>query len=180
VSGVDDLSASFILRFGDFDLDPAAERLLKGGEPVAVQPQPFKLLHLLVSGAGRVVTRDEIRTALWSDDTFVNFDQGVNFAMRQVRDVLGDDADQPQFIQTVPKRGYRFIVPVDAIDRRTGRPFRPVTDGALQKLLWTNIAEMRVEETHRARTYKRLLVLTAVGGAIAGLLAALALLRFLR
>lgn len=165
-----------ILRFGTFELDADAERLLKNGRPVPLQPQPFKLLHLLASRGGRLVSREEIRAVLWSGDTFVNFEQGVNFAMRQVRDALGEDADRPIFIQTVPKRGYRFLAPVDAVDRRSGRPYRPATDGTLEKILWTNIAELRLEETRRRRRHRTLIAVLAFAGA--AVIVALAIAKF--
>src|SRR2546428_621817 len=106
-----------ILRFGVFELDPRTEQLRRNGLTVRLQPQPFKLLRLLVGEAGRLVTRDEIRAALWNNDTFVDFEQGVNFAIRQVREALEDDAERPVYIQTVPKRGYRFLAPVETVPR---------------------------------------------------------------
>ena len=100
-----------ILRFGVFELDTEAEQLRKNGLMIRLQPQPYRLLKLLAAGAGRVVTRDEIRAALWKGDTFVDFDQGVNFAVKQVREALDDEAERSLYIQTVPKRGYRFVAP---------------------------------------------------------------------
>jgi DNA-binding winged helix-turn-helix (wHTH) protein len=97
-----------LLRFGAFELDIEAERLLRKGRSVRLQPQPFRLLCLLAGQAGRVVTREEIRAALWTSDTFVDFEQGVNFAIKQVREAIGEDADHPIYIQTIPKRGYKF------------------------------------------------------------------------
>jgi len=94
-----------VMRFGVFELDTESEQLLKNGLAIKLKPQPFKLLKLLVNEAGRVVTREEIRGALWSGDTFVDFDQGVNFAIKQVREALDDDSERSLYIQTVPKRG---------------------------------------------------------------------------
>jgi DNA-binding winged helix-turn-helix (wHTH) protein len=155
-------SEPLLLRFGPFELDSASEQLRKNGRLVPLQPQPFKLLSLLAKQGGVVVSRDEIRTALWSDDTFVNFEQGVNFAMRQVREALGEQADRPVFIQTIPKRGYRFVAPIDAIDRKTGRPYVPTTDGSLNKLLWTNIAELRLTDSERAREHQQRMKVLAI------------------
>src|SRR5881397_1754885 len=104
-----------ILRFGLFEIDVEAEQLRKSGRTIRLQPQPFKLLRLLVGEAGRLVTREEIRAALWTGDTFVDFDQGVNFAIKQVREALDDVAERPVYIQTVPKRGYRFLAPVEVV-----------------------------------------------------------------
>src|SRR5262245_62209132 len=103
-----------VFRFGVFELDADAQELRRSGRAIRLQPQPYKLLHLLAANPGRLITREEIRSALWAADTYVDYDQGVNFAMKQVRDALKEDADHPVYIETVPKRGYRFIAPVDA------------------------------------------------------------------
>jgi len=166
-----------IFRFGLFELNTDAEQLLKTGLTVRLQPQPYKLLCLLTSQAGKVVTRDDIRTTLWTDETFVDYEQGVNFAMKQVREALGDDADNPVYIQTIPKRGYRFIAPVDATARGVPQPIqlnRPGTDFNLQKALWFNIAELRLAEESR-RQRQRAAKTAALWGGLALAVAALAL-----
>ena len=109
-----DPSRRSIVHFGSFELDLEAERLLKNGRQVRLQPQPFKLLRLLTNQPGRLVTREEIQAALWTNDTFVDFEQGVNFAIKQVREALGDRAENSIYVETVPKRGYRFLAPVSA------------------------------------------------------------------
>lgn len=98
-----------VFRFGVFELDAAAGELRKEGRRVRLQPQPAKLLHALLARPGEVVTRDEIRQLLWGAETFVDFDPSLNFAIKQVRMALGDDADAPRFIETIPRRGYRFV-----------------------------------------------------------------------
>jgi DNA-binding winged helix-turn-helix (wHTH) protein len=140
-----------MLRFGTFELDEQAGQLRRAGTAIRLQPQPFRLLVLLVSRAGELVTREEIRQQLWGDDTYVDFDQGVNFCIKQVRSVLHDDADRPLYVETVPRRGYRFIAPVERAGA-TPAP-RPVAgmDSKLQRALWANIAELRLAETHRKR-----------------------------
>jgi DNA-binding winged helix-turn-helix (wHTH) protein len=161
-----------LLRFGAFELDMAAQQLLKNGRTVRVQPQPFKLLCLLVSLRGQLVTREQIQAALWGADTFVDVDQGVNFAIKQVRDALGEDADHPLYIQTVPKRGYRFVAPVDpvpAMGARPSLPNPPGTDLNLQKVLWTNIADLRLAEEQRAKRRAMLKIAYAILGALAGI-----------
>ena len=145
-----------ILRFGVFELDYSGNRLLKNGRTVKLQPQPFKLLFLLACRSGQLVTRDDIRTALWTGDTYVDFDQGVNFTIKQVREALDDDADRPLYIQTVPKRGYRFLAPVDFVSPQEDPVFWPGTDPSLHKALWANIAELRVAETRRSARDKKL------------------------
>lgn len=161
-----------VLRFGAFELDIAAERLLKNGRTVRLQPQPFKLLCLLVTLRGQLVPRDQIRATLWSDDTFVDVEQGVNFAIKQVRDALGEDADHPLYIQTVPKRGYRWVAPVDAApeaDSEASLEGSPTSELTLmlQKALWTNIADLRMAEERRGKRRKMLKIASAVLGAFA-------------
>ena len=146
---MDRRTGSAVRRFGAFELDLEAERLLKSGRTIRIQPQPFRLLCLLTNRPGLLVTREEIQTALWAGDTFVDFDQGVNFAIKQVRDALGDSAEDSLYVQTVPKRGYRFLAPVE-----TGpEPVEPVMAGSvdpyLQKAIWANIVELRLADNRR-------------------------------
>lgn len=102
-------------RFDRFDLDADIGELRRDGLPVKLQPQPLKVLSLLVSHADRLVTRDALQSAIWPDGTFVDFQRGLNFCVAQIRGVLGDDAGAPRFIETVPRRGYRFVAPVQMI-----------------------------------------------------------------
>jgi DNA-binding winged helix-turn-helix (wHTH) protein/TolB-like protein/tetratricopeptide (TPR) repeat protein len=101
-----------ILRFDIFELDTAAGELRRRGDRVKLPPQPFRVLELLIRRGGEVVTRTDIRERIWSD-SFVDFEQGLNFCIRQIREALGDTADAPRFIETLPRRGYRFLFPVD-------------------------------------------------------------------
>jgi DNA-binding winged helix-turn-helix (wHTH) protein len=158
-------------RFGQFELDPAAGELRRDGRRRRLQAQPFKLLVLLIRRAGAIVTYDEIRAELWGEGTFVEFDQAVHYAIRQIRDALGDSADQPLYVETVPRRGYRFIAPVDTFEGSFGPRMTPVpvapppparTTVRLQKALWSNIAELRVEEARHKRTERLLVGLLAV------------------
>src|SRR5258708_4192107 len=103
-----------ILRFDVFELDTGSGELRRNGDLIRLQPQPFRVLQLLVRRSGEVVTRAEIRERIWCDDTFVDFEQGLNFCIRQIRDALGDTAVAPRFLETLPRRGYRFLVPVEA------------------------------------------------------------------
>jgi DNA-binding winged helix-turn-helix (wHTH) protein/TolB-like protein len=100
------------VRFGQFEFDVATGELTRGGTPVRLQPQPARVLTLLVERAGAIVTRDEIRRHVWGDETFVDFERGLNFCIAQIRSALGDAADSPRYVETVPKRGYRFIAPL--------------------------------------------------------------------
>ena len=154
-----------VVRFGAFELDLDSERLLKNGRGVRLQPQPFKLLRLLTSQPGKLVTREEIQAALWTNDTFVDFEQGVNFAIKQVRDALGDRAENSIYVETVPKRGYRFLAPVDA-GRDDVPEIRVTAEPHLQRALWENIVELRLaEERHRKQL--RLMTIALVSLAIA-------------
>lgn len=101
-----------IARFGSFELDLGSGELRRDGVTLKLQPQPAKVLALLVSRPGEVITRNELAEQVWGSETFVDFERGLNFAIRQIRSTLGDDADQPSFIETLPKRGYRFIAPL--------------------------------------------------------------------
>lgn len=156
---MDPAAAPTVVRFGTFELHVTESELRSEGRRLKLQPQPFKLLVLLASRAGTLVTREEIRRELWPDGTHVDFDQAVNFSVRQIRDALRDTAERPRFIETVPRRGYRFIAPVEVGGRRTG-------DGPtvrLQKALWQNVAELRLAEARRDRYTKVALVVVSVG-----------------
>ena len=111
-----------IFRFGIFQLDLKACELHKAGLKVRLQDQPFRVLALLVERAGQVVTREELRQRVWPSNIYVDFDQGLNNAIKKVREALGDSADSPRFIETVARHGYRFIADVSAAP---GRPAEP-------------------------------------------------------
>ena len=171
---MDGQSKPTVVRFGVFELDLEAERLSKNGRVVRLQPQPFKLLSLLAAQSGKLVTREEIQGTLWKGDTFVDFEQGVNFAIKQVREALGEDAEHSIYIQTVPRRGYRFLAPVSTIVSHSETVLEPATDLELQKALWTNVTELRLAEVRRQKR-RRVLIL-----AIALVLAAVVVLLLVR
>lgn len=101
-----------ITRFGVFELDLSAGELRKSGVKLRLQEQPFQVLALLLERAGDLVTREELRQKLWPSDTFVDFDHSLNTAINKVREALGDSASNPRFVETMARRGYRFIAPV--------------------------------------------------------------------
>ncbi|MGA7920422.1 MAG: winged helix-turn-helix domain-containing protein [Candidatus Acidiferrales bacterium] len=101
-----------IVRFGTFEVDLQEGRFIKAGVRIRLQEQPFQILALLLSRPGELVTREEIRQKLWSRNTFVEFDDALNTAVRKLRAALNDSAHNPRFLETVPRRGYRFIAPV--------------------------------------------------------------------
>jgi TolB-like protein/Tfp pilus assembly protein PilF len=102
-------ASSTIIRFGTFELDVRAGELRKRGVKIALQEQPLRILELLLAHPGQLVTREELRDRLWPSDTFVDFDHSLNKAINKLREALGDSAEAPRFIETVPKRGYRFV-----------------------------------------------------------------------
>jgi len=117
-----------LVRFGVFEVDLRSGELRKSGARLNLQQQPLQLLSVLLEQPGELVTREELRKRLWPDDTFVDFDHGLNAAVKRLRDTLGDSADSPRFIETVPRRGYRFIAPASVPDwpaARAGRGAGP-------------------------------------------------------
>ena len=132
------------LRFGDFEFDLLSGKLFRGGRPVKIQPQPLRVLAVLLERAGETVSRESLRARVWGDATFVEFDQGLNYCIRQIRVALRDGASEPVYIETLPKQGYRFIAPIeistevprlDGADHTTSEPsvpngiVVPATDG---------------------------------------------------
>src|SRR5215831_18803934 len=101
-----------VLRFDEFEMDSAAGELRRACDRVRLPPQPFRVLELLVRRGGEVVPRGTIREQIWCD-SFVDFEQGLNFCIRQIREALGDNAEAPRYIETLPRRGYRFLLPVE-------------------------------------------------------------------
>src|ERR1017187_3233656 len=124
------------VRFGVFEADLDGGELRREGTLVKLQGQPFRLLALLLEHPGAIVTREELRAALWPDGSFVDFEYGVNTAIKKLRYALGDSGDNPRFIQTLPRKGYRFIAPVSP-----DGPLQPPVDvpcvGASPKRRWT-------------------------------------------
>ena len=114
-----------LFRFGVFEADSATGELRKQGRRVQLQGQPFDILIMLLEQAGKVVSRAQIQERLWPDGTFVDFDHGLNTAVNKIRDVLGDSAASPRYIETLARRGYRFIAPVQIDD---GTPRLPATE----------------------------------------------------
>ncbi len=101
--------------FGPFEVDRATGELRKQGRRIKLQEQPFQVLAALLEKPGELVTREELRQRIWSDDTFVDFDHSLNKAINKVREVLGDSSSSPRYVETLPRRGYRFIAPVESV-----------------------------------------------------------------
>jgi eukaryotic-like serine/threonine-protein kinase len=109
-----------VLRFGSFELERASGELRKAGVPIKLQSQQSQLLALLAGRAGQVVSREEIRQTLWDHETFVDFDRSINFCVNKIRDALDDDPQNPRYIETLPRKGYRFIAPI--VESSNGLP----------------------------------------------------------
>lgn len=107
-------------RFGIFEFDAAKQELQRDGRLVRLQSQPAQVLACLIARAGEVVSREELRQAVWGSDTFVDFDRGLNFCVGQIRAALDDDSVTPRYIRTIPKRGYQFIAPVERVASEAG------------------------------------------------------------
>jgi TolB-like protein/DNA-binding winged helix-turn-helix (wHTH) protein/Tfp pilus assembly protein PilF len=118
-----------IVRFGAFEIDLKASELRKHGMRLKLPEQPFQVLAILLEKPGEVVTRDEFRNRLWQSDTFVDFDHGLNNAVMRLREVLGDSSDHPRFVETLPRRGYRFVAHVD---ESFFQPVQPATPSAAE------------------------------------------------
>ncbi len=116
-------SAPRRLSFGPFEADLYSEELLKYGNKVRLQAQPFQLLVMLLERPGELVTREQICAKLWPADTFVDFDRSLGTALNKIREVLNDSAAEPRFVETLPRRGYRFIAPVTPVDPDPAPPF---------------------------------------------------------
>ena len=120
-----------IVRFGAFEVDVRNFELRKFGVRIKLREQPFRILVLLLRRNGRVVSREDLREELWPGGTFVDFDHSINTAMQKLRRALNDSALNPRFVRTVPRRGYRFIAPVDFVGQQ---PRQDVLDRSLQGL----------------------------------------------
>src|SRR5215472_14933639 len=110
------------VRTGLFEIDLNCREIYKSGRRMPLQEQPFRVLAMLLERPGQLVTRQELQTRLWPSDTYVAFDEGLNTAIRKLRAALGDSADNPRYIQTISKRGYRFIAPVSYEETAEARP----------------------------------------------------------
>ena len=110
------------IRFGVFELDVRSGELRKQGRKIRLEGQPVQILICLLENPGELVTREELRRRLWPADTYVNFEHGLNAAVKRLRRALNDSADNPRFVETLPRRGYRFLAPIQAVDTGEGVP----------------------------------------------------------
>jgi Tol biopolymer transport system component/DNA-binding winged helix-turn-helix (wHTH) protein len=133
-------SHSHIFRFGPFEADLETGELRKEGARVSLQVQPFQVLAFLLNHAGKLVTRDQLRSQIWPQDTFVDFDHALNTAITKIRLALGDNAERPTFIETLPRRGYRFIGEVQTPDTNAPTPDDAKSGIGRRKALWIGLA----------------------------------------
>lgn len=136
------------LQFGEFTFTPATGELVRNGTAVPLEHQPARALAHLAAAGGRLVTREELAAAIWPNGTHVKFDDGLNYCVRQLRIALGDDAKAPEFIETIPRRGYRFIA-----SATTPRPNRSsarwlAISAAAAALAFVAVAESRPNNHH--------------------------------
>jgi TolB-like protein/DNA-binding winged helix-turn-helix (wHTH) protein/tetratricopeptide (TPR) repeat protein len=158
---------AFVCRFGVFELDLRAAELRKNGVKLRLQDQPYQILLKLIEHHGEIVSREELRSTLWHEDTFVDFETGLNTAIKRLRDTLGDSADSPTFIETVPRRGYRFISAVDLPDSQGLKLAIPEMPASLEPLVV--IAESQIPSRHRhRRVFVTALVLVVVLAVVFG------------
>jgi DNA-binding winged helix-turn-helix (wHTH) protein len=125
-----------VYQFGPFEVTPASGELLKNGRRIKLQEQPYRLLVALLENSGEVISREELRNRLWPQDTFVDFDGSLRVAVGKLREALDDNADDPRYIETIPKRGYRFLVPevrrIDAAQEGAALEGAELRDDALR------------------------------------------------
>src|SRR5436189_4919257 len=122
-----------LVGFGPFEIDVRAGELRKQGRRIRLQDQPLQVLAELLAHPGEMVTRDELRQKLWPADTFVDFDHGLNNAVNRLREALGDSAESPRFIETLPKKGYRFIGKVTGYEPPAEAEYQPAEDTPVAK-----------------------------------------------
>ncbi|MEO5896633.1 MAG: winged helix-turn-helix domain-containing protein [Vicinamibacterales bacterium] len=158
-----DHSSSQWTRFGVFEFDPVSGDVWKNGRSTRLTEQPRQVLEMLLARPGELVTRDQLRAMLWPGDTFVDFDTGLNVVVNKIRKVLGDSASQPRFIETLPRRGYRFVAPVGAVGDRTAPTLGPA---ALDSV----VSAAPVVAAHRGSSLWRASVLAAVAPLLAATL----------
>src|SRR5271155_3180232 len=125
-------------RVGEFEVDLRSGELRRKGDKIKLQERPFQILAALLARPGEVVTREEIRQKLWPTNTFVDFEHSINTAVKKLREALGDDAENPRFIETLPRRGYRLIAPVEIVEESGSSPEAaispvPPREGNLQR-----------------------------------------------
>ncbi|HXZ33113.1 MAG TPA: winged helix-turn-helix domain-containing protein [Terriglobales bacterium] len=166
------MEAPQIFRFGPFELKPAARELLKNGIRIKLRGQPYLILELLLNRAGEVVTRNEIREKLWSADTFVDFEHGLNTSVKKLRQVLCDSVEKPRYIETIPRLGYRFIAAVENTSKEEAKaPSQSAGPGTYSATLQSSALENQLRESpHSSRKFWLVSLAAVLGLAIVSIL----------
>ena len=154
------------IRFGPFEWNRESGELSRAAVPVRIQEQPLRLLAVLVERPGHLVTRQELQERLWPDHTFVDFEDGLNTAIKKLREALGDEREHHQFIETVPRRGYCFIMPVEVVEGSTGLPNHAAAPASLAGAVAIR-PEVKAEKTPAAARQLRASLLAAAAVALA-------------
>src|SRR4029079_12840338 len=136
--------ATRTVKFGSFELDVRLRELRTGSTRVRLQEQPFEILRLMLEGPGHVVAREQLRQRLWPAGTYVDFEHSLNAAVKRLRAALGDDADNPTFVETLRRRGYRFIADLETGDQAL--PPTGATDVRLAVLPFNNLSDDAAQE----------------------------------
>jgi DNA-binding winged helix-turn-helix (wHTH) protein/tetratricopeptide (TPR) repeat protein len=158
-------------QFGPFDANLETGELRRRGLPVKLQEQPFRLLAVLLENAGEIVSKEQVQSRIWPGGTFVDFDSGLRVAVRKLREALGDDADDPRYIETIPRRGYRFMYPAVRLDSRSAEIQEPAVEQVQSEVVVeaTTVVQAKVVSRSQPRLLKYgavsfvLLALAAVG-----------------
>src|SRR4051812_29713162 len=151
---------SSIIRFGLFEVDLQARELRKSGVRIKIQEQPFQILAALLERPGEIVTREDLQKRLWPADTFVDFDLSLNSAVKKLRVALNDDSENPRFVETLYRRGYRFIGPVNPFVTGNERPVTDTVPAPLQIL--PSVAHSEAGKARNGMRFKWLLISTGV------------------
>src|SRR5512146_2358698 len=164
---------SRVLHFGVFEADLQEAELRKGGIRIKLQDQPFQILSILLERPGQTVTREELRQRLWPVDTFVDFDHSLNSSIKKLREALGDDPENPRFIETLHRRGYRFIAPLDgattpAIEQKRRLPVPVVMVWVAAVLVASSVATIWLRSPSRLPRVARFTQITNDGRAKSG------------
>jgi TolB-like protein/DNA-binding winged helix-turn-helix (wHTH) protein len=178
-----------LVRFGIYEVDLRTSELRKQGRKIKLQEQPCRILGMLLERRGEVVTREELRKRLWSDDTFVDFDHSLNTAIMRLREALSDSSDNPRFIETLPRHGYRFIAPIEEVsvteqDKRqdaatVAEQELPLIAAELQPSSPSSAAQVRQDPSNKQTNWRRgILVIGFLG--LAALTVSLLVLRHSR
>ena len=142
------------IRFGPFQLDTQCGQLRKDGTGLKLQGQPVQILEILLERPGELVTREELRQRLWSTDTFVDFDHSLNTVIKRLRQALGDDADTPKYIETIPKRGYRFVGEIVHDSPKEQRAPLAVPGDEIVEKIATTLADTSIRAAQQSRSLR--------------------------